>query len=363
MEIAILGLPSSGKSSLFKALTGVSVSVTSPGREAPLVGVAKLEDKRLYDIASIFKPRRIVPAEFTFRDLPPAREARAQKAIGGQHLNLLQKADALLLTIRAFESVSVPHVLNSVDSNRDVRAMIGELALSDLVIAEKRAERIRDQMKGARVAERDALLKEQAVIERIKGNLGNEVPIREQGLLEADMRLVANYQFLTAKPLLLVFNIGEELLARAPALEKEWATKYERPGVVVGAVSAKLEAELVEMDEMDRTEFRQSMGASELDMNHVLRKLRELLRMVTFFTGAGEEVRAWLVASNTPAAKAAGTIHSDMERGFIRAEVITYDDLMRCGSIAEGRRQGVLRLEGKDYPVQDGDFITILFNV
>lgn len=363
MEIVIVGLPASGKSALFNALIGAARRPEGGGRESPAVGVAKVPDTRLGALADIFQPERVVPAELTFHDLPPAREERVQRAIGGQQLGLLQRADALLLAVRAFEEASVPHLLGGVDPHRDVEAMMGELALSDLVILERRVERIQEQLKGARASERESFLREQASLERIKGELEREVPIREQSLDEAERRMLVGYQFLTAKPLLLAFNIGEETLSDALSQEAELADRYASEGVAVSVVSAKLEAELAEMDAQEREEFRQSMGASDIGVDRVLRKMQELLGMVSFFTVLSGEVKAWMVPKDTPASRAAGTIHSDMERGFIRAEVIPFEEMARCGSLAEARRQGVLRREGRDYPVQDGDVITFLFNV
>ena len=360
MELAIIGLPASGKSTLFNALTG---SGSGPAAEGPLIGVAKIADPRLDTLAEIFRPRRVVAAELTFHDLPPAREERVQRAISGKQLNLLQRADALLLVVRMFEDDSVPHVMGNVDPHRDVEAMIGELALSDLVILERRVERIRDQMKGAKASEREAFSKEMASLDRIRGDLEREVPIREQDLSDVETRLLAHYQFLTAKPLLLVFNAGEDMLNGALSHEAELAERYGRDGVAAVVVSARLEAELVEMETAEQMEFRESMGASEVSIDRVLHKTRELLGMVSFFTTVSDEVRAWMVLGGTAAPKAAGTIHTDMERGFIRAEVLPFEEMAKCGSVAEARRQGVLRLEGKDYLVQDGDVITFLFNV
>jgi GTP-binding protein YchF len=304
-----------------------------------------------------------VPAELTLHDLPQPREERVQQAIGGQQLNLLQTADALLLLVRAFQDASVPHVMSSVDPYRDVEAMMGEMALSDLIILERRVERIKGQMKGARANEREVLSRELTVLDRVRSELEREVSIREQPVGDAERRLLANYQFLTAKPLLIVFNLGEESLENAPAMEEEAKSRYAKEGIATAVVSAKLEEELSEMEPPEQAEFRQSLGATSVGIGEMLRKAQELVGIVPFFTVGPDEVRAWMVPKDTLLPRASGTIHSDMERGFIRAEVITYQDMIKCGSMAEARRQGVLRLEGRDYVVQDGDIINVLFNV
>jgi len=363
VDIAIIGFPASGKTALFSALIGGAGQPDDGTREVSPVGVAKVPDPRLDALAELFHPDRVVPAELTYHDLPPAREETRQRAIGGQQLNLLQKTSALLLVVRAFHDPSVPHVLGDVNPRRDVEALLGDLALSDLVTLERRVERIQQELKRARVTERDALSKEQLLLERIKASLEREVPIREQEPGPTDARLLANYQFLTGKPLLLVFNIGEEQLPEALSFEAELAERYGRPKVGVAVVSAKLERELAQLDAEEEEEFRSSMGASDVSIDRVLRRTLEVLGMVTFFTVVSGEVKAWTVPAGTPALKAAGTIHSDMERGFIRAEAVSFQEMVRCGSMTEARCQGVLRLEGKEYVVRDGDVVTFLFNI
>jgi hypothetical protein len=201
------------------------------------------------------------------------------------------------------------------------------------------------------------------VLDRVRSELEREVSIREQPVGDAERRLLANYQFLTAKPLLIVFNLGEESLENAPAMEEEAKSRYAKEGIATAVVSAKLEEELSEMEPPEQAEFRQSLGATSVGIGEMLRKAQELVGIVPFFTVGPDEVRAWMVLKDTLLPHASGTIHSDMERGFIRAEVITYQDMIKCGSMAEARRQGVLRLEGRDYVVQDGDIINVLFNV
>jgi len=363
MEIAILGLPQSGKTTVFNALTRGAAE--SPSKGAPVgaiqIGVVKVPDPRLEALGGLFRPQKVVPAEITYWDLPPVREEAVAKGISGVYLNQLQKADGLMVVVRAFQDPSVPHLEGSVDPHRDAETMLMELAFSDLAILERRLERLRLNLKGAKASEREAIQREEAFMQGVRQALERGVPIREQPVRGEP--LLANYQFLTAKPLLLLFNVGEEALADLPNLEGELCQRYQRPGVGVAALCAKLEAELSQLSPEEEQEFRQSLGLKGGHLERVVRLSLELLEQVCFFTGGPKEVRAWTITRGTPAVKAAGRIHSDMERGFIRAEVVTYSDLMAAGSMAEARRRGVLRMEGKGYQVQDGDVITFLFNV
>ncbi|MEW6033914.1 MAG: redox-regulated ATPase YchF [Chloroflexota bacterium] len=366
MEIGIIGLPKSGKTTLFNALTRgkAETAAYSAGGSTPNIGVAKVPDARLQKLAEMFHPRRTVPAEIRFVDVAAFPKGFGKgEGIGGQLLSHLSRADALLFVVRAFEDVSVPHVENSVDAKRDMITLNMELAFSDLAIQERRLERILSSLKGARSPEREHLLHEQALLDRIKSSLERDVPVREQKLTADEWKLISNYQFLTAKPLLVVVNIGEGQLLRSAEVERELRSVCSGPHCDMVVVCGKLEMELAGLGEEEAAEFRQSMGVAVSALEQVIRHSYRLLGLVSFFTTASDEVKAWTVPLNTPAVRAAGKIHSDMERGFIRAEVVGYDDLVRCGSIAEARKRGLLRLEGKNYLVQDGDVITFLFNV
>jgi hypothetical protein len=302
-----------------------------------------------------------VPAELTYWDLPPVREEGVQKTISGQHLNQFQKADALLLVVRAFEAPSVPHLEGSVDPHRDVATMLLEMAYSDLAILERRLERLKLSLKGASAQQREAIAREEGLLRGIQKELERGIPLREQPV-GSDPTL-ANYQFLTHKPLLVLLNVGEEAIGRLKELDQELSKRYSGTGVGTATLCAKLEMELAQLAPGEEQEFRASLGLQDSGVDRVVRLSLELLRQVTFFTVVSQEVRAWLVHQDTPAVKAAGRIHTDMERGFIRAEVLAYRDLAASGSLAEARRRGLLRTEGKSYSVQDGDVITFLFNV
>ena len=365
MQLGIIGLPKSGKTTVFNALTRGRVETTrahGPGK--PNLGVAKVPDPRLEALAAMFKPERVVAAEVRYVDIPGDPEGMSKThGIGGESLNTLQQTDALLMVVRSFQDPSVPHQEGSVDPYRDAATMQLELAYSDLAILERRAERLQAEMKGAKAADRDRIQRESALITRLKSGLEEEVSIRGQELLPEERRSISDYQFLTAKPLLVLFNIGEEELPNLDAMERETAARLGRMSQGTAVMCGRLEMELGEMDEADEQEFRASLGAGEAGGARMIRISYDLLGLVSFFTTGSDEVRAWTIEIETPAAQAARRIHSDMERGFIRAEVVSYDDLMRLGSISDSRQHGVLRAEGRTYPVQDGDVITFLFHV
>jgi GTP-binding protein YchF len=238
-----------------------------------------------------------------------------------------------------------------------------ELTFSDLAIIERRLKRIEVSLKGAKQPEHQGLLQEQGMLLKLSADLENDVPIRELRLTTDETRIITHYQFLTAKPLLIVVNIGEEQLSQAASLEAELNTHYSRPHSRVITLCGKLEMELGQLNNSTAEEFRADFGISESGADRVIKSSYELLGIISFFTITSGEVKAWSIPNGTTTLKAAGKIHSDMERGFIRAEVISYHDLMKCGSLAEARKKGLLRLEGKSYIVQDGDVITFLFNV
>ena len=369
MEIALIGFPQSGKTTLLNSLTRgrAEAGVYGSARQEVHAGVTRMADPRLDALVQIFNPDKVIAVEIKYWDVPAGSGVTGNGAgIGGQFLNLLQNADALLHVVRAFEDPSVPHVSGSVDPYRDVANMEAELTFSDLAILERRVQRIETDLKGARGHERDMLLREGSVLQPIKERLEKDVPVREQQVSSEEKHILSNYQLLTAKPLLTVFNMTEATMSGGEGgkLEEEQASRWiGNPDVRATTLCGKLEMELSQLAPEDEQEFRESMGLQESGLDRVVRLSYELLSLVSFFTHVSKEVRAWTIPANTPALKAAGEIHSDMERGFIRAEVIAFDDLARCGSVAQCKREGLLRLEGKTYQVQDGDVITFLFNV
>ncbi|MBI2836325.1 MAG: redox-regulated ATPase YchF [Chloroflexi bacterium] len=363
VEIGIVGLPQSGRTTVFKALTHAAGQHT---QEAAHVGVAKVPEPRLQQLAEILHPQRIVPATAKYIDVGVSIKDLAKGKGAAGHSGLLAQlsnVDALLNVVRAFEDDSIPHIEGSLDIARDITNMDIELIFSDLTLLEHRLERLSESLKGAKPPERQGLLKEQELLIKIKGGLEHETPVRSMGLSPEENKTIAGFQFLTAKPLLIVVNIGEEQLSQAGSTEADLGLRYYRNGTGLITVCAKVEMELAQLADDEARALHAEFGIAECGADRIIRSSYELLGLITFFTIASGEIRAWSVQQGTEAVRAAGKIHSDMERGFIRAEVVSYDDLVNCGGIAQARKKGLLRLEGKNYAIQDGDVVTFLFNV
>ena len=363
MEITIIGLPQSGKTTIFNSVTRGTAQVATFANRMNL-GAAKVPDERLDVLNGIFSPKRKVNAEVTYADLPAAPEGLGKtQSIGGEYLNTLQRADAILMVARAFEDPAVPHVADTIDAFRDIETLLFELTISDLDILERRLERVADNFKGAKAAERDLLNKEQATLERISEELEGGVHVRDQSLTEDETRLLSGFQMLTAKPLIVVVNVGEDQLDDIPSIESRLADEVRTDRIRTAALCGKLEMELAQMDD-DEQDFRDSLGVvGESGLSRMINLCYEALDLISFLTVGDVEVRAWPIARGTSAVKAAGQIHTDMERGFIRGEVVTYENMVSCRTLAEARKSGVLRQEGKNYILQDGDIMHVLFNV
>lgn len=366
MKISVIGLPKSGKTTIFNALTKGKAETTAyaPTTLTLNIKVAKVPEPRLQTLNTIFQPKKIIPAEVEYIDIAGiAKGFGKDESISGQFLNHLSNADALLQVVRAFQNENVPHIEGNIDQKRDISTMDLELVFSDLTIIERRLNRLEVSAKGAKSSERDLLLKEQTLLQKIKLGLGKDIPIWQQYLTTEEIKGLANYQFLTAKPMLLVINIGENQLAQLSSLEAELRSAHPYPQFEVAALCGKLEMELAQLNDTDAEEFRNTLGLNEPALDRVIKLSYQLLGLISFFTTVSAELKAWTIPRGTTALRAAGKIHSDIERGFIRAEVISFCDLVKCGSHAEARKQGLLRIEGKNYIVQDGDIITFLFNI
>ena len=363
MDIGIIGLPQSGKTTVFNALTNgkVESSGASGSMTETHLGVVKVPDLRLDRLAKMFNPKKVVPAEVRYFDLPGLGFMGQSKGITGQQRNVLQTADAFLLVVRAFVNPAGVHPLGSDDPLRDMESMLGELVFSDLEILDRAVIRIKDGLNKAKTTERPGLVRHGDTVAKAKMILEDGKVLRGQEFSAAEMLFLADYQLLTFKPIILAFNTDES----TPEFKLTGSGSVDDIQVNMGFVSlpAKLENELVLMSDEDQEEFRRELGLAESAMSRVIAKSYETVGLISFLTVGSDEVRAWSVPSGIPAQDAAGTIHTDFSRGFIRAEVITYSDLDRCGSIAQGRKEGLLRSEGKTYLVKDGDVINFLINV
>lgn len=359
MKMAIIGLPNSGKTTVFNALTRGSAETTAyaSGQLEPNMATVKVPDQRLQALADMFHPKKITPADVQYVDVGGLSGERQGTGLSGALLNYIQGADALLHVARAFADDNVPHPQGSVDLARDVSALDLELIFSDLGIIERRLQRLTSEIgkmsakdRDLRIAERDALL-------RLQTSLESEIPVRDVELSEEEEKLLRGYQFLTAKPLLLVINIGEDAINSPP----EFSYPHRFSNVV--AICGKVEAELAQLDDEDAAAFMDDLGISQAARDRVIQSSYDLLGLMSFLTAGPDEVRAWTIRRNTPAVEAAGAIHSDIQRGFIRAEIVAYNDLMKAGGMTEAKKQGTVRMEGKQYVVQDGDVTHFLFNI
>ncbi|MBC7185898.1 MAG: redox-regulated ATPase YchF [Calditrichaeota bacterium] len=363
MRIGIVGLPLSGKTTLFNALTRGHVKVDSflGAKEEAHVGVVKVPDQRLDFLAQLFQPKKVTATTVEYVDVAGLEKGVSTKSgLGDQLLGRLRTVDALLVVLRLFADAQVLHPEGSIDARRDFSILHTEFVLSDLNIVEHRLEKLRKSVPKTHSREEQQELQ---LMERCLQELEQERPLRGLTMSHEEERLVRPYQFLTLKPLLIVLNLGEEQIPEEQAIVASHADLAVGPWCALDVVSAKVEMEIAQLEPEDAQVFLKEMGLKEPAMFRLVRKSYELLRLVTFFTYVSEEVRAWTIPRGTTAKQAAGAVHTDIERGFIRAEVVSYVDLHAQGSLARCRELGLLRLEGKDYIVQDGDVITFRFNV
>jgi GTP-binding protein YchF len=355
LRAGLIGFPSSGKTSLFQLLTSVREAPRPGGKADANVGVSRVPDHRLDELTALFNPRKRVPATVEFADIAGAGGART----GAQALldvAPFRNADALLHVVRMFRDPSVPHPAGSVDAVRDVRTMEDEIILADLGVVERRLERLeRDVKKGAN----PDLRKEQEILVRCRAALEDGRPLRALELAGEEARRLRGFQFLSAKPLLMVLNLDEDDLPRADDAVRIAGLEGFMSGAATRAVPicAKIELEIAQLEAGDAAAFMADLGLRESGLDRVIRASYDLLGYISFFTVGEDECRAWSIPRDTPAVIAAGEIHSDISRGFIRAEVVRYEALLERGSLAACRDHGELRLEGKDYIVLDGDVI------
>ena len=366
MQIAIVGIAGSCKTTVFNTLTRGHAETGGYGALTLNVGVVKVPDARLDRLAEIFKPKKVVFADVTYVDLP-APPASTEGHVGteelpAEHLARLRESDALLHVVRAFDDPSLPHPAGSVDPARDLEQLDLEFILADLAMVDRRLDRLSTGGRHGTPAEREANEREEVVLRRIKTELEAGRPIRDAGLSDDEAKAVRGFRFLTEKPVLVLLNVGEGDLATAGELTSRIAAAYVHKHALVDHLSAKIEMELGELEPDDAATFMAELGIVESGLERVIHLSYRLLGLISFLTAGPDEVRAWPIPSGSTAVDAAGAIHTDLAKGFIRAETVGYDDLVSLGSTAEARKAGRLRSEGKTYRVADGDVMEILFS-
>ena len=360
MKIGIVGLPYVGKTSLFNALTQSEAETgTYTAKKGWNVGSVKVPDERLIALAEIFNPKRVTPTSIDYVDI--AGVSKGDIALEGLETGViaeLREVDALAHIVRVFEDDAVPHVDGDINPKRDLETIDIELAFADLGIIDNRLDRLNRELRTQKIP---ALEHERAVLEQCKDALEGGTAIRELPLSPEDERAIRGYGFLTQKPLLLVLNIGEDDLESAEEIRANFAASERQIEIIT--LSARLEMELARLDAEEAELFRAEMGLNKSALARVIDASYRTLGLITFFTVVSDELRAWTLKAGMTALDAAAAIHTDMARGFIRAETIDWADLVDCGGLTEARDNGLLRLEGKDYPVSDGDVLTVRFNV
>ncbi len=356
MQIGIIGLPNSGKTTIFNALTGsdTATEAFSSGQVEVHTAVVKVPDERVDTLSAMFNPEKTTYAQVTFNDIAGFGKGAAKSGLAGPLLNAIAANEALLLVVRAFEDENVPHPEDTVDPARDIEVMEGELMLSDMAVIDRRLERLATMKNRGTPEERKAMAAEEALLQRLMAALEDGTALRAVALTDAERKSLGGFGLMSLKPLLVIVNGGDDD-------DEESAADLLSARAIF--LRGRLEAELAQMDPEEAAEFLADFGIEEPGLNRAIRLSYDMLNRQTFFTVGEDEVRAWTVRRGANAPEAAGAIHSDLQKGFIRAEVIAYDELIDAGSMAEARKLGKLRLEGKEYPVQDGDVVSIRFNL
>ena len=357
MRLGLIGLPMSGKTTIFNALTGSNrpISVTAPGKLDVQIAVVSVPDPRLDALTDIFKPQKKVPAQITYADIGGLTKGISEGALSGPFRNQVSQMDGFLHVVRVFEDPNVPHPEESIDPQRDLDILEGEFLLSDLISVESRMARLKEEI--GKGKNREANAKELALFERLREALEAETPLRDLELTPVELQSLRGYGFLSLKPKLVLLNTGEK--------NEEAAQPIRLKGQhdLALTIQGRLEMEIAQLDPDEAALFMREYGLSELARERVIRASYDMLHIQTFFTVGEDEVRAWPHPIGATAREAAGEIHTDLQRGFIKAEIIPAETLIELGGLPQARQAGKLRMEGRDYVMQDGDVMTVHFNV
>lgn len=356
MQLGIIGLPQSGKTTLYKALTKADIPTDiSAGHLEVHTAVVDVPDPRVDQLVEIYKPKKVVHAKVTYADIAGLDGSAGHAGLSGALFNQLSQMDGFIHVVRHFENSSVPHVAGSIDPLRDIQTMDTEFILNDLVMVERKLERLKEEHRRGVTRERALIELDIDLFERLLTTLNSEKPLRHFEFSPEDEKILSSYGFLSRKPQIIVINQSEE----QPSLN--YTSPH--PATTVVCMPAKLEMDIAALPDEDAAVFMEEYGITEPSLNRVIRLSYNLLGVHSFFTAGEKEVHAWTLRRGASAREAAGVIHSDFEKGFIRAEVISFEDIITYGGTAEARAKGRLRIEGKNYIVADGDILEIRFNL
>jgi len=355
MRLGIIGLPQSGKTTLFNALTRGTQPTGATGRIEVHTAVVDVPDPRVDRLTDMFKPKKKIYTKVTYSDIAGLDGSASKAGISGTLLNQLSQMDGFIEVVRCFEDENLPHPSGSIDPLRDILAMDSEFVLNDLIAIERKLERLAEERKKGAGRDKAVIEREIELFTRLQAALNEETPLRDVEIGAEEEKMMAGFGFLSRKPLLVVLNLTEG--QRAP--EIAYAHKHTQ----LVALQGRLEMDIAQLSPEEAELFLQEYGIEEPSLNKMIRLSYDLLGLQSFFTAGEDECRAWTVRRGALAPEAAGVIHTDLQKGFIRAEVVAYDDLMTLGSMAAAKAHGKLRLEGKEYPVKDGDILNIRFNI
>ncbi len=355
MRLGIIGLPNSGKTTIFNALTRNDrpTGAVSSGKMEVYTAVVPVPDERIDTLSKMFKPKKTIYATITYTDIGGLEKSMGATGLSGELRNQLQQVDGFLHVVRVFEDDTVPHPEVTIDPIRDVNTLDTEFLLADLIVIEKRMERLVEELKKGKNVNKVANELETAVLERFKQQLDNLQPLRDLDVTEDEHKMVRGYGLMSLKPILIIFNTGET--HREPAEIMEYPHQHSK----LVSLQGRIEAEIAQLEGDDQRMFLDEYGIKEPGANRVIRESYDLMHIHSFFTVGEDEVRAWTIPTDATAQEAAGTIHTDLSRGFIRAEVTPYAELIAAGNMVEIKKLGQMRLEGKEYRVKDGDILNI----